>query len=722
MRQFLHLKKEGRSEIWGIILFTFALLVLLSLLSFGKVSYVGLFGKFLAKFLLYYLGWGSYFLPLLVFLGGLNFFKSEKVEKIPLMLVGTLFFLIGGCSLLSCFNPSKMGGGELGKYFSELLIKGFGYVGTYLILISILVISIILTTGFSLNTFLNKQVLKFLNCFITKFKKLLLFSLYKVKKKSHNYKGKIKIEPPLLSTKAPSYKLREENLPRDNKQKHSLNKEKGEVLKDASLNLQDSTEEQVEYKLPPLELLDTPLEMKMTHREEDLKERALLLEKTLSNFDIRAKVVQISPGPVITRYEIEPAPGVKVNRIINLSSDIALAMKSGNVRILAPIPDKAAIGIEIPNRKVSAVGLKEILMTDEFRKASSKLSIGLGKTVAGFPYIADLSCMPHLLIAGATGSGKSICLKVIITSILYKAKPDEVKFVLIDPKRLEMLFYDNIPHLCVPVICRSNQTSSILQNLIRVMEERYEKFAKKMVRDIESYNKLMANQSISGGKDKECYLVVIIDELADLMMVASREVEEAIIRLSQMGRAVGIHLILATQRPSVDVITGVIKANLPSRIAFQVLSKTDSRVILDVNGAEDLLGKGDLLFLPSGASKPVRLQGAFVSERESRKIVEFIKKYKEPRYNFHLLQQTSRKEIEKEKKDPLFDEAVRLIFNTGQASTSFLQRRLGIGYIRAAKLIDTMEQEGIISSLMNGTKSREILIEREDYNERQERL
>ncbi len=710
-------RKEGRSEIVAIVFFALAILILLSLLSSGKVCYVGVFGEFLAKYLLLYLGGGSYFLPLLVFLGGVSVFKREKIDKITFKIIGVLLFLIGSCSLFSFFDFSKVDGGVFGEYFSKLLLSGFGYIGSYILFITILIISVVLTTGFSLIGFLNKQPLRVFSYVAKKAK--VFFAFFIKESNLRENKRDIKIGSSVHSDKFSSCQLfnKKEKFLNDKK---SLNEEsKKGVFKNFFSGSRNFSQCPVEYKLPSLDFLVNPSTTKITQKEEDLKENAFLLEKTLNNFDIKAKVVQVNPGPIITRYEIELAPGVKVSRILNLSNDIALTMKSGNVRILAPIPGKAAVGVEIPNLKSSFVGLKRILMTDKFRNSSSKLTIGLGLTVAGIPYVADLASMPHLLIAGATGSGKSIGVKTIITSILYKAKPDEVKFVLIDPKRLELSIYDGIPHLYAPVICKPKQATFVLRALIKIMEERYEKFSKRMVRNIESYNKSATkSSSVSGEGDRECYLVVIIDELADLMMVSSREVEESIIRLSQMGRAVGIHLILATQRPSVNVITGLIKANLPSRIAFQVLSKMDSRVILDVNGAEDLIGKGDMLFLPSGASKPIRLQGAFVSDEENKRIIKFIKANGKPNYNFNLLH-TEHKQGEKKEKDSLFDEAVNLVIKANQASTSFLQRKLGIGYIRAAKLIDSMEEDGIISSLADNTKSRKILIDKNDYKQDQ---
>ncbi len=709
---FFMLEKEGKSEIVGIVFFAFAILILLSLISSGRISYVGVFGEFLAKYLILYLGTGSYFLPLIMFLVGINIFRREKIDKIAVKIIGIILFLFGTCSLFSFFGSSKMAGGAVGEYFLKLLVGGFGYIGSYLLLATVLIISIILTTGFSLIRFLNKQPLRFFNYIRKKIKGI--FPFFRMKEKFQDNREKIKIETATHCDKFSPGQFNEKEKFLNSKKYLNQEKKKG-IFKDFFSKDQHFSQGPVEYKFPSLDLLAVSSAAKTTPKEGDLKENAFLLERTLNNFDIRAKVVQINPGPVITRYEIELAPGVKISRILNLSNDIALTMKSGNVRILAPIPGKAAVGIEIPNLKSSFVGLKKVLMTDKFQNASSKLTIGLGLTVSGHPYIADLASMPHLLIAGATGSGKSIGLKIIITSILYKARPDEVKFVLIDPKMLEMSIYDGIPHLCVPVICKPKQATIALENLIKIMEERYEKFSKVMARDIESYNQLATKKSSASNKiEKECYLVVIIDELADLMMVSSREVEEAIIRLSQMGRAVGIHLILATQRPSVNVITGLIKANLPSRIAFQVLSKIDSRVILDVNGAEDLIGKGDMLFLSSGASKPVRLQGAFISDKETKQIVEFIKEGRKPTYDFNLFH-AAHKEDEKKQKDPLFDKALNLIFQSNQASTSFLQRRLGIGYIRAAKLIDSMEAEGIISSLIDSSKSRKILIDRDDY-------
>ena len=449
---------------------------------------------------------------------------------------------------------------------------------------------------------------------------------------------------------------------------------------------------------------------------EEVAHNAMMLENVLSNFGITAKVVNATQGPTVTRYEIEPAPGVKVSRIVNLTDDIALNLAAQHIRMEAPIPGKSAIGIEVPNKTTEAVHLRDVLDCSDFKEARGGIPVGLGKDIAGKPVITDLAKMPHLLVAGTTGSGKSVCVNTLISSILFSRKPEEVKLLLIDPKMVELSIYNGIPHLMAPVVTDMKKAAAVLRWAVREMEARYKAFAASGKRDIKSYNEAHPKAAMP-------LIVLIIDELADLMMTAPDDIEESISRLAQMARAAGIHMVLATQRPSVNVITGSIKANVPSRISFAVGSQIDSRTILDMAGAEKLLGKGDMLFAPIGANKPIRIQGAFISDNEVEKLVEFVKAQREPEYDDTVTQEAE-KEAEKESaedndvyRDELLERAVNLVMESGQASVSMLQRRFRIGYTRAARLVDTMEDLKIVGPSM-GSKAREILMSPEQAKAR----
>lgn len=468
------------------------------------------------------------------------------------------------------------------------------------------------------------------------------------------------------------------------------------------------------YVLPPFRLLGKPNSAGKSGDQNDYMQTARKLEATLESFGVRAKVLEVVRGPAVTRYEIQPDIGVKVSRIVNLTDDIALALAAKDIRMEAPIPGKSAIGIEVPNNEVSIVTMREVMETTIFQEAESKLSVAFGRDISGQTIIGNLAKMPHLLVAGATGSGKSVCINGIITSILYKAKPDEVKFLMVDPKMVELNVYNGIPHLLAPVVTDPKRASLALKKIVVEMEKRYELFSKSGTRNIEGYNKLMKDNLPAVLP----FIVVIVDELADLMMVAANDVEEAITRLAQMARAAGIHLIIATQRPSVDVITGVIKANIPSRIAFGVSSNVDSRTILDMAGAEKLLGRGDMLFMPMGSSKPIRVQGAYLTDQEVENIVDYVRDQGMPtEYDESLVP-----EIEEstgngdEMLDELYDQAVQVILEAKQASVSLLQRRMRVGYTRAARLIDSMEARGIIGPY-EGSKPREVLLSMEQYQQ-----
>jgi S-DNA-T family DNA segregation ATPase FtsK/SpoIIIE len=467
------------------------------------------------------------------------------------------------------------------------------------------------------------------------------------------------------------------------------------------------------YQLPGLDLLRAP-EPNPNLTPAYFEGMSQTLENALAQFSVSAKVVEVCPGPVVTRYELQPAPGVKVNRIISLADDIALAMRAEHVRIEAPIPGKGAVGIELPNSQKQIVNLKELLADEAFARNEAVLNFAVGKDIGGQHIFAQLETMPHLLIAGATGSGKSACINAILCSLLFRATPRDVRFLMIDPKRVELTIYNGIPHLKSPVITDNQQAALSLKLLVREMEDRYKMFAHEGVRDILSYNQHARGPAPESGQRPTHmpYIVVFIDELADLMLVAANEVENAITRLAQMARGVGIHLVLATQRPSVDVITGVIKANFPSRIAFQVSSKVDSRTILDVNGADALMGRGDMLYAPASATKPLRVQGVFVTTAEVERIVRFWKAQGEPVFDpvfTNAQAKTGGENGDNAEQDELYSEAVGWVVRAKQASTSLLQRRLKIGYARAARLLDTMEEKGVVGP-PDGSKARKVLV------------
>ena len=475
------------------------------------------------------------------------------------------------------------------------------------------------------------------------------------------------------------------------------------------------------YEFPPITLLEEGKNTGDQNSEKQLLATAEKLRRTLYSFGVSAKVENVSVGPAITRYELAPAEGVRVSKIANLSDDIALSLEAETIRIEAPIPGKHTVGIEVPNKQKNMVPLRDIIESDEFINSKSKLTFALGKDVAGDIVVTDIAKMPHTLIAGQTGSGKSVCINTLITSIIYKAKPSEVKLLMIDPKVVELSVYNGIPHLLIPVVTDPKKAAGALAWAVQEMVKRYSLFAEKKVRDMKGYNNLAEKE----GNPKLPQIVIIIDELADLMMVAAKDVEDAICRLAQMARAAGMHLVIATQRPSVDVITGIIKANIPSRIAFSVSSQVDSRTILDSAGAEKLLGKGDMLFYPSGAPKPIRIQGAFISDGEVENIVKFLKKDGETEYDENIIESIEKSgepekaetdEEDDDDTDPLLNDAIELVIETGQASTSFIQRRFKVGYARAGRIIDQMEQRGIISGYQ-GSKPREVLMSKERWQE-----
>lgn len=769
---------KGIKEVGGVLLIALSLFLLISLISYhpndpslntvisaeSRVqvrNMMGLVGAYIADALVQFLGSGGYFIPLILFFSGVSAFAGKTLKASFYSLFSGIIFLLSYCGLIYLkfridpfFKQDVQGGGSIGYLISNLLVTYFNRIGAYLILFTLLSISLILTARFSSGTFLRR----FFDIFVALFRKLVSvvsaigLSIGFVLKKTADillilFKKifSIRISIPFRSKKPKEkerYAARREReiLRKRDKREPKIvvnadakTKEKPVVDKEPSFRPSLGIQE---YQLPPLSLLDDPPPKEKKLKKEDILIRSEILEKKLKDFGVGGKVIQVLPGPVITMYEFEPASGVKVNKILNLTDDIALVTRATNVRIVAPVPGKAVVGIEIPNEEREHVSLKEILGSRTFQKAQSKLSIALGKDILGNPTVTDLADIPHLLIAGATGSGKSVALNCMICSLLFSANPDdEVKLILIDPKMLELSIYDGIPHLLVPVVTDAKKAGIVLRNVVEEMERRYRLLAEKEVRDIVTYNRIVEEEEskvvlrlskIIQQKDiskkrleaeeekrpihkKLPYIVVVIDELADLMMVSSREVEDSLARLAQMARAAGIHLLVATQRPSVDVLTGTIKANFPSRISFKVSSKVDSRTILDTNGAEHLLGKGDLLFLPPGTSRMERIHGPYVSEKEVKRVVNFIKKQQRPVYDDSLLQH---KVIEnalddEEDFDEKYTEAVKLVTNTGQASISMIQRRLRVGYNRAARMIEIMEKEGIVGPA-DGAKPRKV--------------
>lgn len=546
------------------------------------------------------------------------------------------------------------------------------------------------------------------------------------------------LEEEIKTGKLKKYKHGEDDImPLTMEDKKQLNpNELGNLFKEVAEEKKENTKQELNlehtmtmedeketYEFPPIEMLSMGSKASIKGGKKTVTDTATKLQKTLYSFGVSAKVENVSVGPAITRYELRPAEGVRVSKIANLADDIALNLAAETIRIEAPIPGKNAVGIEVPNAENEIVNLRDIISTSEFKNHKSKLAFALGKDVAGQEIVTDIAKMPHVLIAGATGSGKSVCINTLITSIVYKAKPSEVKLVMVDPKMVELSVYNGIPHLLIPVVTDPKKAAGALAWAVQEMENRYKTFAAKGVRDLKGYNEAVKNSSESGTLP---HIVVIIDELADLMMVARKDVEDAICRLAQKARAAGMHLVIATQRPSVDVITGLIKANIPSRIAFAVSSQVDSRTILDMIGAEKLLGKGDMLFYPTGAPKPTRIQGAFISDKEVESIVNFLKKDGEAKYNEDIIESIensnkTEQELELEQKedddaDPFLMDAIEVVIDSRQASTSFIQRRFKVGYARAGRIIDQMEERGVISGYQ-GSKPREVLMSKERWAE-----
>lgn len=728
------LKEELKCEIIGISLIALGILGLVSLLS----PSAGLVSDFFNRVLKSLAGEGRYLLPILLAIFGARLMlrrqragMSPRMYGVIIIFVVILTFLHQAVPLQDSVKAGAAGdgGGLIGGIISYIFRLSFGTPGIYIILATAILVALLLLTNLSLSVLARrlydqtKALFKKLINFLSNF----LFTVVEDENELKpviidNAGGRLTVlESPPADSAGVEKESRKSSAAKNTPKKEDLLADDtgaGKVDDFFTIEKEQPFEEEKAtgsfYRLPPITILNRSLKVKSFRLSKDISENIKILEETLDSFGVKAKVTQVSRGPAITRYEIQPPQGVKVSRIVSLADDIALSMAAPDVRIEAPIPGKAAVGIEVPNKEISMVHLREILESQEFAESSSKVSVALGRDIAGNPVIADLVKMPHLLLAGATGSGKSVCLNILIASILFKATPDEVKILMIDPKMVELTTYNGIPHLVSPVVTDLKKAATSLRWAVREMERRYEIFAAAGVRDIARYNRLLKSREQETEERLMPLIVVIIDELADLMMLAPADVEDAICRLAQMARATGIHLVVATQRPSVDVITGLIKANIPSRISFAVSAQVDSRTILDMAGAEKLLGKGDMLFLPVGSSKPVRLQGAYLSDREVEALVNFLKKQSEPVYDEKVTEENSRGEETPDPEDELLPQAVKILIESGHASISMLQRRLHIGYARAARLIDIMERRGIVGGF-EGSKPRAILMTLEQY-------
>lgn len=737
-------KSRLNREVWGVVAGVAALLITISLLTYDVTdrsfntpsgllethNWGGFAGAYASDLLLQGFGVTSYLLPVFLCFAAFQLFRPQ-FKGIPLIkAVGYGVFFISIAVLISLLADSenaREGGGIIGGFLKEtVLVPLFGRIGTILITLAALVLSLMLLTQNSLLDILNRSGKK-----IAEIKKTLgpsirnrirAFKETQGKRKGENTKKERRdyVPPPIVLKE----EAKEEPL-------------KKTIKKPAVLPEQFKLPEiSGGYKLPPLDLLDPPEREQFKIDKETLQANSLILQKKLADFGVEGEVVAVRPGPVITMYEFKPAAGVKVRRIVLLADDLAMALRAVSVRILAPIPGESVVGIEIPNLKRETVFLREVIESPAYQSADSKITLALGKDIGGMPFTADLSRMPHLLVAGATGTGKSVSINAMILSILYKSTPQDVKFIMVDPKMLELTVYEDIPHLLVPVVTDPKKAAAALFWAMDEMDRRYRLMRDKGARNIDNYNRTLEREGAnrktvidliepenpeegpaSGSPGKETPLVheklprivIIVDELADLMMTVGRDIEEYITRLAQKARAAGIHLILATQRPSVDVITGLIKANFPARISFQVTSRVDSRTILDSIGAEKLLGNGDLLFLPPGTARITRVHGAFVSDQEVRKVMQFIKQQARPNYHLEVLE--AKKDVEaaaaEEEYDEMYDQAIAIVTETQQASISMIQRRLRVGYNRAARMIEQMERDGVVGPA-DGAKPREV--------------
>jgi DNA segregation ATPase FtsK/SpoIIIE, S-DNA-T family len=752
------------SEFAGVALFALALIWLISLVTHepgdpvwffttdgvhAPANFAGRVGAFISELSLQLFGYAAYLIPAVIAVAGWHYFWCQTPDAVYTKLTGIALLLSCSSAFLSLvFGETEVGGktfyagGTIGTWLGEAMSEYLNRTGSLIVLLTFIMLSVILSTQVSFGRMfatasasshdLSARGLGWMRAWLDRRRK---------EQARRQAIAKHTKTPPVVARPAASPMPPEPSeRPRPNRPTvvdgddhpgarqappRVVPPKKPEVV--APLPLADEPKAPAQRKrgdftLPPVSLLDAPkAERKIDERE--LMDSARLLEEKCREFAVAGQVAQIHPGPVVTTFEFKPEAGVKYSKVTGLADDLCLAMQAESV-LIDRIPGKSTVGIQIPNPNREAISLRELLESDAYLRSQSKLTLALGKTIHGEPYVTDLATMPHLLIAGSTGTGKSVGLNAMLTSLLYRATPDDVRLIMIDPKRLELGMYEEIPHLLSPVVVDAKKAANALRWAVREMEERYKTLAAEGVRNIDQYNRNVRNVLAERGSHDEDapkalpFIVVVIDELADLMMVASNEVEESIARLAQMARAVGIHLILATQRPSVDVITGLIKANLPSRISFRVSSKIDSRTILDSNGAEQLLGKGDMLFLPPASSRAIRLHGPYISEQESARLASFLRKQGKPVFDDTITQDdekagTGALEFEK---DDLYDEAARIVVSSGQVSISYLQRKLRIGFSRAARLVDMMEAEGLVSPGAGG-KPREVLVDRSYFEE-----
>jgi S-DNA-T family DNA segregation ATPase FtsK/SpoIIIE len=749
------------SEFFGVALFATALISLIALATYEPtdpvwffsagagsgaqpVNFAGRVGAFLAELSFQLLGYASYILPAAMVVVGWHYFwcRALHAQYTKLIGVGLLFGCVSSLLSLAFGSVDVAGkpfraGGYLGEWLASWMAEYLNRTGSIIVILTLLFLAILLSTQFSLGRMFSSatQVSRsgssrmfgaFRNWLDerrrAKQRKALLAKQAKKADKAPPVLAVPKKPLDPVSTRA--VEIEEEQRAAEDRRPPVMAK-RAKTLENPPLPLPDPEPRPPRrngaFTTPPLSLLDAPkTERKIDERE--LMEGARLLEEKCREFAVEGAVAQIHPGPVVTTFEFKPDAGVKYGKITGLADDLCLAMQAESV-LIDRIPGKSTVGIQIPNRTREQISLRELLQSEVYQRSGSKLTLALGKTIHGEPYMTDLATMPHLLIAGSTGTGKSVAINSMLSSILFRATPDDVRLIMIDPKRVELGMYEDIPHLMTPVVVDPKQAVNALRWAVKEMEERYKKLAAAGVRNIEQFNRNAAHQA----KDKSAaeteeillplpYIVVVIDELADLMMVARGDVEESIARLAQMARAVGVHLLLATQRPSVDVITGLIKANLPSRISFRVQSKTDSRTILDGNGAEQLLGRGDMLFMPPGSSRAVRLHGPYISEQESARLASFLRKQGKPIYNASITAEDKKFDGIEMEKDDLYDEAARIVVTSGQASISYLQRRLRIGFSRAARLVDMMEMDGLVSPGQGG-KPREVLVDKAYFDE-----
>ena len=751
------------SEFVGVVLFAIGLIWLISLVSHNPndpvwffttdgtrapANFVGRVGAFLSELSLQLFGYAAYLIPAVISVIGWHYFWCQKPDAAYTKATGAgLLFVCSSAFLSLVFGTAGAGatgfdaGGSIGSWFAGVLADSLNSTGAVIVLLTLMVLAVILSTQFSFGRMSASALVTLQDVSARGLgqvrEQLDARRKERARRELLAKQGK-KAAPVVTKPPVPMTRVEEEPPSRPVRQARpeaadAAARPEPRVVppkkaESASLPLPDPepmkapAQRKGQFTLPPMSLLDAPkAERKIDERE--LMSSSHQLEEKCREFSVEGQVAQIHPGPVVTTFEFKPDAGVKYSKITGLADDLCLAMQAESV-LIDRIPGKSTVGIQIPNPNREAISLRELLESDAYQRSTSKLTLTLGKTIHGEPYVTDLATMPHLLIAGSTGTGKSVGLNSMLTSVLYRATPDDVRFIMVDPKRLELGMYDDIPHLLSPVVVDPKKAANALRWAVREMEERYKTLAAEGVRNIEQYNRNIRNiLAETGSNDPDAprplpFIIVVIDELADLMMVAGREVEESICRLAQMARAVGIHLILATQRPSVDVITGLIKANLPSRISFRVSSKTDSRTILDANGAEQLLGKGDMLFLPPASSRCIRLHGPYISEQESARLASFLRKQGKPVFDETITAEDEKAGpggIEYEK-DELYDEAARIVVSSGQVSISYLQRKMRIGFSRAARLVDMMEAEGLVSPGAGG-KPREVLVDRGYFEE-----